>query len=194
MILKNILLLVFTFILLGCGDAHNITVVKEQKDNFFKGRTFGDVLSNWHLCKSKKWELLTDDVVKFTCVNKGLENYKEKIQGDYESGFKEKERRDLSGKERDRMNKLLGLNKIQEVIYFKVKNDMALPYKSGVEYFWSDGSNGYDDIYTITMFSNVVANIDDFYNMQFSTYKGEQYIPLRYSFIVNLFGRIKNNS
>ncbi|MBS1206116.1 MAG: hypothetical protein H6R25_3015 [Proteobacteria bacterium] len=189
--LKNIALLFFAFILSGCDDDHNITIVKEQTDNFFDGKTFNDVLSNWSLCESTKWESLGVDVVKFTCVNKDLESYKEKIKIDLEAGFKAKEHHEPSGNELDEMNKVLSLSKIQEVFYFKIKNDKALPYKSGMEYFWNDGSNGYDDISPATMFSNVFSNVDDFYNMQFSHYNSESYLLLRYNYIVNLFGRIK---
>lgn len=188
---KNIALLIFAFILSGCDDDHNITIVKEQQDNFFKGKTFGDVLSSWRLCESKKWESLGVDVVKFICVNKDIEKYKEKIKIDLDAGFKAKEHREPSAEELDKMEKILSLTKVQEVFYFKIKDNKALPYKSGMEYFWKDGSNGYDDIYSITMFSNVIANVDDFYDMQFSNYQSEQYLLLRYNYIVNLFGKIK---
>ncbi|MCW6030181.1 hypothetical protein [Pantoea sp. JK] len=181
--------------LAGCGEDHNITVVKNQKDNFFKGNTYGDVLSNWSMCESTNWEALSGndkDIVKFTCVNKNLNDYISKIQTDMEVGFENKEKRKPSDIELKEINEFLNLSKVQEAFYFKVKDDRALPYKTGTEYFWSDGQSGYDDEYPITMFTNVAANSNDFYLMKTRNYLGDQYIPLRYNYIMHLFKRIKN--
>ena len=193
MILKRVSGLIFMFLLAGCGDDQNVTLVKQQKDNYFNGRTFDDVLTYWSMCESVKWESLdgnNKNIVKFTCVNKNLNEYIGKIQNDLEVGFKDKEKREPSAQELDEMNKILSLKKVQEVFYFKVSNDRVLPYKSGVEYYWEDGRSGYDDIYTITMFSNVMLNLNNFYTMQMRNYEGEQYIPLRYNYLINLFNRI----
>ncbi len=193
--LDKIFIVFVAFLLSGCGDESNIKLVKEQKDNFFKGKTFNDVLSNWKLCDDTKWDVQKDtnkDIVRFTCINKDLSNYKHLLKDVLIKGLLSKENRNPTDQELATFDKTIDFAKVQEVVYFNIINGQAIPYKSGVEYYWKDGTSGYEDIYIINMFSNAYANIDSFYNIQMGNYTGDNYIPARFSYIVNLFKMIRN--